>query len=88
MWICARSALILVTKRPLAWMQKTSWRAFTKNKYRIKLDHQIVSGHGALYPQALYNGLIFELMLADASNVVIGSDAAKLVYKLTNIQLE
>ena len=59
-----------------------------KNKYRIKLDHQIVSDHGALYPQALYNDLTFELTLADASNVVIGSDAAKLVYKLTNIQLE
>ena len=59
-----------------------------KNKYRIKLDHQIVSDHGALYPQALYNDLISELTLADASNVVIDSDPAKLVYKLTNIQLE
>ena len=47
-----------------------------------------MSGHGALYPQALYNDLTFELRLADASNVVIGSDPAKLVYKLTNIQLE
>ena len=64
-------------------MQKTSWRP-----YRIKLDHQIVSDHGALYPQALYNDLTFELTLADSYSVVHGSDASKLVYKLTNIQLE
>ena len=63
-------------------------KSIYKNKYRIKLDHQIVSDHGALYPQALYNDLTFELTLADASNLVIGSDAVKLVYKLTNIQLE
>ena len=29
-----------------------------KNKYRIHLDHQILSDHGVLYPQALYNDLI------------------------------
>ena len=59
-----------------------------KNKYRINLDHQILTDHGAFYPQALYNDLLFELTLALASQVVKGSDASKLVYKLTNIQLE
>ena len=28
-----------------------------KNKYRTNLDHQILTDHGAFYPQALYNDL-------------------------------
>ena len=58
------------------------------NKYRINLDHPILTDHGVFYPQALYNDLAFELTLAPASQVVRGSDASKLVYKLENIQLE
>ncbi|XP_078380161.1 uncharacterized protein LOC144663101 [Oculina patagonica] len=58
------------------------------NKYRIRLEHQILTDHGAFYPQALYNDLVFELKLAAAEHVVRGSDATKLKYKLTNIQLE
>ena len=57
-------------------------------KYRINLDHPILTDHGVFYPQALYNDLVFELTLAPASQVVNGSDASKLVYKLENIQLE
>ena len=53
-----------------------------KNKYRIDLDHQILTDHGVFYPQALYNDLTFELTLAQAVQVVRGSDASKLVYKL------
>ena len=59
-----------------------------KNKYRLKLDHQILTDHGVIYPQALYNDLVFELTLAPASQVVKGSDPSKLVYKLENIQME
>ena len=59
-----------------------------KNKYKINLDHQILTDHGAFYPQTLYNDLTFELTLASAAQVVRGSDASKLVYKLKNIQLE
>ena len=59
-----------------------------KNKYRINLDHQILTDHGVFYPQALYQDLVFELVLAPADQVVKGSDATKLKYKLTNIQLE
>ena len=59
-----------------------------KNKYRINLDHQILTDHGAFYPQALYNDLTFELTLDQAVQAVRGSDASKLVYKLKNIQLE
>ena len=59
-----------------------------KMKYKINLDHQILTDHGAFYPQVLYNDLTFELTLAQASQVVRGSDTSKLVYKLTNIQLE
>ena len=57
-------------------------------KYRIRLDHQILTDHGAFYPQALFNDLVFELKLSPASQVVRGSDPSKLKYKLTNIQLE
>ena len=57
-------------------------------KYRINLDHQILTDHGVFYPQALYQDLVFELALAPADQVVKGSDATKLKYKLTNIQLE
>ena len=57
-------------------------------KYRINLDHQILTDHGVFYPQALYSDLVFEVTLAPASQVVKGSDATKLKYKLTNIQLE
>ena len=58
------------------------------NKYRINLDHPILTDHGVFYPQALYNDLVFELTLAPAHQVVRGSDGTKLVYKLENIQLE
>ena len=57
-------------------------------KYRINLDHPILTDHGVFYPQALHNDLVFELTLAPANQVVKGSDASKLVYKLENIQLE
>ena len=57
-------------------------------KYRINLDHQILTDHGAFYPQALYTDLVFELIPAPVDQVVIGSDKTKLKYKLTNIQLE
>ena len=57
-------------------------------KYRINLDHPILTDHGVFYPQALYNDLVFELTLAPAGQVVNGSDSSKLGYKLKNIQLE
>ena len=57
-------------------------------KYRINLDHPILTDHGVFYPQALYHNLVFELTLSPASQVVNGSDASKLVYKLENIQME
>ena len=57
-------------------------------KYRINLEHQILTDHGIFYPQALKNDLVFEVSLAPANQVVKGSDPTKLKYKLTNIQLE
>ena len=57
-------------------------------KYRINLDHPILTDHGVFYPQALYNDLVFELTLAPAGQVVNCSDPSKLGYKLENIQLE
>jgi len=58
------------------------------SKYQISLDHQILTDHGIFYPQTLYNDLVFELTLAGAEHVVIGTDTTQLKYKLTNIQLE
>ena len=58
------------------------------NKYRINLEHQILTDHAVCYPQALYDDLVFEVTLAGAEHVVKGSDTTKLKYKLTNIQLE
>ena len=57
-------------------------------KYRINLDYPILTDHGVFYPQALPNDLVFELGLVPASQVVKGSDASKLGYKLENIQME
>ena len=47
-----------------------------------------MTDHGVFYPQALYNDLVFKVTLAEAWQVVKGSDPTKLKYKLTNIQLE
>jgi len=58
------------------------------SKYQIRLDHQILTDHGIFYPQGLYNDLVFEVTLAEAEHVVIGTDTTQLKYKLTNIQLE
>ena len=57
-------------------------------KYRINLDHPILTDHGVFYPQALYNDLVFELTLAPADQVVNGSEDKQLGYKLENIELE
>ena len=67
---------------------ETKLESIYKNKYRINLEHQILTDHGVFYPQALYNDLVFELTLAPAAQVVRGSDPSKHVYKLENIQLE
>ena len=40
-------------------------------KYRINLDHQIMTDHGVFYPQALYTDLVFELVLAPADQAQI-----------------
>ena len=57
-------------------------------KYRINLDHPILTDHGVFYSQALPNDLVFELTLAPAHQVVKGLDGSKLGYNLENIQLE
>ena len=69
-------------------MRENKLQSIYQNKYRINLDHPILTDHGVFYPQALYNDLLFELTLALAVQVVRGSDASKLVYKLENIQME
>ena len=56
--------------------------------YRVSLDHDILKDHGAFFPRALSDELLFELRLAPAGSVVKGSDPTKLSYQLTDIQLE
>ena len=68
--------------------EENALNAVYGTKYRINLDHSILTDHGVFYPQALYNDLVFELTLAAAKEVVKGSDGTKLGYKLENIQLE
>ena len=68
--------------------EENALNAVYGTKYRINLDHPILTDHGVFYPQALYNDLVFELTLAPAHEVVKGSDASKLGYKLENIQME
>ena len=68
--------------------EENALNAVYGTKYRINLDHPILTDHGVFYPQALYNDLVFDLTLASAHEVVKGSDANKLGYKLENIQLE
>ena len=58
------------------------------NKYRIPIDHEILKNHDVFFPRALSDELVFEHRLSPTSNVVKGSDATKLGYELTNIQLE
>ena len=47
-----------------------------------------MTDHEIFYPQALPHDVVFGMTLTPASHVVIGSGAAKLVHKLTNIRLE
>ena len=68
--------------------EENALNAVYGTKYRINLDHPILTDHGVFYPQALYNDLVFELTLAPAGQVVNGSDPSKLRYKLENIKLE
>ena len=68
--------------------EENALNAVYGTKYRINLNHPILTDHGVFYPQVLYNDLVFELTLAPAHQVVKGSDASKLGYKLENIQLE
>lgn len=67
---------------------KNRLNKFYATKYCIHFNHQILVDHGIFCPQALYNDLVFEVTLAEALQVVKGSDPTKLKCKLTNIQLE
>ena len=58
------------------------------NKYKNPFDHEILKDHGAFYPRALDDELVFELRLAPSSNVVRGSDPADLEYEISNLKLE
>ena len=44
------------------------------NRYRILIDHNILDDHGAFFPRALSDELVFEMRLAPAESVVKGSE--------------
>lgn len=67
---------------------ETALSAVCGSKYKIRLDHQVLTDHGVFYPCTLWHHLAFELTLSPASSVLKGSGAAKLVYKPKNIRLE
>ena len=69
--------------------EENALNAVYGTKYRINLDHPILTDHGVFYPQALYNDLVFELTLAPAHEVVKGPTSSNVLgYKLENIQME
>ena len=74
-------------RKPRALTPKKKLNEVYGKKYRINLDHQILTDHSAS-KLALYNDLVFEVALAPASQVVKGFDPSKPNYKLANIQLE
>ena len=61
-------------------------------KYRIPIDHPILSDHGAFHPRALTSDLKFEITLPKVDQIVNHdkTEAKKTppTYKLTNIELE
>ena len=83
-----REGIQSIDKKTSGVDEENALNAVYGTKYRINLDHPILTDHGVFYPQALYNDLVFELTFAAAHEVVKGSDGTKLGYKLENIQLE
>lgn len=67
---------------------KQAERNLWNQEYRNNFDHQILTEDGILFPQALYNDLVFGPTVPPTSQVVKGSDPTRMKYKLINIQLE
>ena len=66
----------------------TALDAVFDTNFRSQLGNPILDDHGVFHPLALYNHFVLEMTLAPALQVVKGSDALKLVYRLTKIQME
>ena len=66
--------------------------AIHNTKYRVPLDHPVLSDHGAIYPKALPNPFIFEITLPKVDEIVNHDkkekEKTKPDYKMTNIELE
>ena len=59
------------------------------SNYRLPLgEHSILRDRGALYPSAMNESIVFQIVLAPADQIVRVSDPTKLGYSLDNIQLE
>ena len=58
------------------------------SKYRIPLDHEILRDHDVFYLRALAESLSFEISLAPADQIIVGTDPTSLDYDLTNLEVE
>ena len=72
--------------------KEVSLAAIHNTRYIIPLDHPVLSDHGALYPKALTQPLIFEITLPMVDQIVNHDknekDKTPPTFKLTNIELE
>ena len=59
-----------------------------RKKYAIRLQHPMISDHGAAYPSALGSHIEWELKLASPAELIVTEEAASANYTLKNIQLE
>ncbi|PFX12140.1 hypothetical protein AWC38_SpisGene23950 [Stylophora pistillata] len=84
--IFRKSALEIRRLRVL--IKKISSMEVYGKMHRIPLGHDILKDHGAFFPRALSDELLFELRLAPAGSVLKGSDPTRLYYELTDIQLD
>ena len=57
-------------------------------RHKIRLEHDAFNGHGAFYPLAMQSVFEFNIKLAKAEDVIVGSNASKLTYQLSNIELK
>ena len=53
--------------------EENALNAVYGTKYRINMDHSILTDHGVFYPQALYNDLVFEQSINQSINLYLNT---------------
>ena len=59
-----------------------------RKKYAVRLNHPIITAHGATYPSALGSHIEWEIKLAQPTQLIVTSNSNTVNYRLTNIQME